>query len=122
MPGCTSDEGDENGNIISSPLLSTSPVLKKSFPDACFYVHGVAGKGARAGTVPLYHGPVRTPVFMPVGTKGTLKGVMTRQLKSSSYLGLFCCVKNIITSVEYNYIYALLCSAVEMQTGCPLSS
>ncbi len=88
MPGCTRDEGDENGNTISSPLMGQAPVLKKSFPDICFYVHGMAGKGARAGTVPLPHGPVRTPVFMPVGTKGTLKGVMTRQLTSSSYLGL----------------------------------
>lgn len=30
---------------------------------------------ARAAVVHLPHGPVRTPVFMPVGTKGTIKGI-----------------------------------------------
>ncbi|CAM9369042.1 unnamed protein product, partial [Ectocarpus fasciculatus] len=35
---------------------------------------------ARAATVHLPHGPVRTPVFMPVGTKGTIKGVSSEQL------------------------------------------
>ena len=30
---------------------------------------------ARAGILRTAHGEVRTPVFMPVGTKGTVKGV-----------------------------------------------
>ena len=30
---------------------------------------------ARACTLHLPHGPVQTPVFMPVGTKGTIKGM-----------------------------------------------
>jgi len=37
-------------------------------------------KRARASTVHLKHGPVRTPVFMPVGTKGTLKGLSSAQI------------------------------------------
>ena len=28
----------------------------------------------------LPHGPVQVPVFMPVGTKGTIKGLTSRQL------------------------------------------
>ena len=36
--------------------------------------------GARAGTLTTPHGEVRTPLFMPVGTKGTVKGVHPRQL------------------------------------------
>jgi tRNA-guanine family transglycosylase len=32
-------------------------------------------KHARACTVKLPHGDVLTPVFMPVGTKGTMKGL-----------------------------------------------
>ncbi|CAE7609179.1 QTRT1, partial [Symbiodinium microadriaticum] len=35
---------------------------------------------ARAGNVRLPHGNVRTPVFMPVGTKGTIKALSTEQL------------------------------------------
>jgi queuine tRNA-ribosyltransferase len=36
---------------------------------------------ARATTLLLPHGPVRTPVFMPVGTHGTVKGVSTLELQ-----------------------------------------
>jgi queuine tRNA-ribosyltransferase catalytic subunit len=35
---------------------------------------------ARASNLFLPHGNVRTPVFMPVGTKGTIKGLSTEQL------------------------------------------
>ena len=37
-------------------------------------------KRARAATVHLPHGPVQTPVFMPVGTQGTIKGLTTGQV------------------------------------------
>ncbi len=36
--------------------------------------------GARAGILHTPHGPVETPVFMPVGTQGTVKGVLQRDL------------------------------------------
>ena len=36
--------------------------------------------GARRGRLSLNHGTVQTPVFMPVGTYGTVKGVMPRSL------------------------------------------
>lgn len=36
---------------------------------------------ARAGTITLDHGPVKTPIFMPVGTLATVKGVHQRELK-----------------------------------------
>ena len=35
---------------------------------------------ARRGRLTLNHGVVQTPVFMPVGTYGTVKGVMPRSL------------------------------------------
>ncbi len=35
---------------------------------------------ARRGTLTLNHGVVQTPIFMPVGTYGTVKGVMPRDL------------------------------------------
>ena len=36
---------------------------------------------ARAGTISLAHGKVETPIFMPVGTVGTVKGVHQKELK-----------------------------------------
>ena len=35
---------------------------------------GSAGTFARRGTLTLNHGVVQTPIFMPVGTYGTVKG------------------------------------------------
>jgi queuine tRNA-ribosyltransferase len=36
---------------------------------------------ARRATLTLNHGKVQTPIFMPVGTYGTVKGVMPRSLE-----------------------------------------
>ena len=36
---------------------------------------------ARAGTLTTDHGVIQTPIFMPVGTMGTVKGVHQRELK-----------------------------------------
>ena len=38
------------------------------------------GSHARRGKLTLNHGVVQTPIFMPVGTYGTVKGVMPRSL------------------------------------------
>ena len=43
-----------------------------SVPGTCFEVHATDG-AARAGVLRTAHGEVRTPVFMPVGTKATVK-------------------------------------------------
>ncbi len=45
-----------------------------------FELHTTEGQ-ARRGTLTLNHGRVETPVFMPVGTYGTVKGVMPRSLE-----------------------------------------
>ena len=39
-------------------------------------------KFARASTMELPHGIVNTPVFMPVGTKGSIKGLTSEQMDS----------------------------------------
>jgi queuine tRNA-ribosyltransferase len=44
-----------------------------------FDLHKTEGL-ARRGTLTLNHGVVETPVFMPVGTYGTVKGVLPRSL------------------------------------------
>ena len=36
---------------------------------------------ARAGTITTDHGKIETPIFMPVGTAGSVKGIHTRDIK-----------------------------------------
>ena len=43
--------------------------------------HTDAGSAARAGEITTGHGRIQTPIFMPVGTLGSVKGVHTRELK-----------------------------------------
>ncbi|WP_341227532.1 tRNA guanosine(34) transglycosylase Tgt [uncultured Arcticibacterium sp.] len=40
-----------------------------------------SGSKARAGKITTDHGEILTPIFMPVGTAGTVKGVHQRELK-----------------------------------------
>src|SRR5690242_8295666 len=40
------------------------------------------GTSARAGTITTAHGQIQTPIFMPVGTVGSVKAVTQQQLKS----------------------------------------
>ena len=39
---------------------------------------------ARAGTLETDHGTIQTPIFMPVGTAGTVKGVTQQTLKDDT--------------------------------------
>ena len=40
------------------------------------------GTSARAGILQTAHGNIETPIFMPVGTAGTVKAVHQRELKN----------------------------------------
>jgi queuine tRNA-ribosyltransferase len=42
---------------------------------------------ARAGTILLNGIEVKTPVFMPVGTKATIKGIFLEMLRNPQYIG-----------------------------------
>jgi queuine tRNA-ribosyltransferase len=44
--------------------------------------HTDPGSSARAGVLTTAHGSIRTPAFVPVGTKADVKGVMPEQLKA----------------------------------------
>ena len=46
--------------------------------------HVDSNSKARAGTINTHHGEIPTPVFMPVGTAGTVKGVQQRDLKTDT--------------------------------------
>lgn len=41
------------------------------------------GSSARAGTIFTAHGEIKTPIFMPVGTQGTVKGVHQHELEQT---------------------------------------
>lgn len=41
------------------------------------------GSNARAGVIQTDHGEIKTPIFMPVGTLGTVKGIHQSELKDS---------------------------------------
>lgn len=58
---------------------NTPPTFTDKSPALAFNVHAKATH-ARAATLFLPHGKVRTPVFMPVGTKGTIKALSSHQL------------------------------------------
>ncbi len=57
-------------------------VLKTDQPadDSGAYLASTLGSHARRGQLTLNHGVVQTPIFMPVGTYGTVKGVMPQSL------------------------------------------
>ncbi|MBT9477327.1 tRNA guanosine(34) transglycosylase Tgt [Polaromonas sp.] len=59
--------------MLEFEVLKTDPATDK---DAGAYL----GSYARRGTLKLNHGVVQTPIFMPVGTYGTVKGVMPQSL------------------------------------------
>jgi queuine tRNA-ribosyltransferase len=44
--------------------------------------HTDPASNARAGRIQTDHGPIETPIFMPVGTAGTVKGVHQYELKN----------------------------------------
>ncbi len=43
--------------------------------------HQDSGSNARAGLLQTDHGMIETPIFMPVGTAGTVKGVHQQELR-----------------------------------------
>ena len=46
--------------------------------------HNDPKSAARAGTITTDHGKIQTPIFMPVGTAGTVKGVHTKDLREDT--------------------------------------
>ena len=43
--------------------------------------HADAASSARCGVITTDHGTIETPIFMPVGTVGSVKGIYHRDLK-----------------------------------------
>jgi len=68
------------GNI---KLIHINPGQINNFHGGPYLLHQCVARWgkARAGLLTLPHGTIETPVFMPVGTQGTVKGVTSQQLE-----------------------------------------
>ena len=66
-----------NPIILAAPV--GSPTHTKALSDVEFELLGISGL-ARRGRLTLAHGVVETPVFMPVGTYGSVKGMSPAEL------------------------------------------
>ncbi|MCM5681790.1 tRNA guanosine(34) transglycosylase Tgt [Schlegelella sp. S2-27] len=62
---------------MTQPQTSPAPTLSRGLHFDVLKTEG----HARRGRLTLNHGVVETPIFMPVGTYGTVKGVMPRSLE-----------------------------------------
>ena len=84
----SADSGDDTQRTAPPlPLTpeNTPPTFQPPHPALTFHVHASSGR-ARYTTLHLPHGPIATPVFMPVGTKGTLKGITPMDVTRSEAL------------------------------------
>uniref|UniRef100_A0A8C9KR68 tRNA-guanosine(34) queuine transglycosylase n=1 Tax=Panthera tigris altaica TaxID=74533 RepID=A0A8C9KR68_PANTA len=70
---------------------AVSPTSVESAPRIMKLVAECSRSRARAGELRLPHGPGATPVFMPVGTQATMKGITAEQLDA---LGCRICLGN----------------------------
>src|ERR671915_1044372 len=57
------------------------PSLKAPASSLCFEIQAQEGQ-ARAGLLTTRRGEIETPVFMPIGTAGTVKGIRFEELES----------------------------------------
>lgn len=74
----------------STPLNLTpegqAPLFTDQNPALCFHIHATSGR-ARATTLHLPNNrKVQTPIFMPVGTKGTIKSLTTEEIVNQASL------------------------------------
>lgn len=67
---------------MDASVETTTPRVTPPKPVGHFEVLATATDGqARAGRLQTAHGVVETPIFMPVGTKATVKGMLPEELK-----------------------------------------
>lgn len=81
----------EDGRNTSEKAMYVKKILSTASPLTLRIIAECPVTKARACDVILPHCIVSTPVFMPVGTQGTLKGITADQLES---LGCQICLGN----------------------------
>ena len=68
-------------NIRVFLQLLLSLAFEKGFRMKFVKTHSDAASSARCGIITTDHGTIETPIFMPVGTVGSVKGIYHRDLK-----------------------------------------
>jgi len=76
------DELDKDGGQAFKAAAVTVELGKKYGTEPLVFTLEATCGRARASTVELPHGEVLTPVFMPVGTQGTIKGMTSEDMKA----------------------------------------
>ena len=71
----TKYDREEKGEFTEKDVIFSS--ISPALTFKCYKI----AKYARRSQVILPHGTVNTPVFMPVGTQGTMKGVLNSELQ-----------------------------------------
>ncbi|PVU84638.1 hypothetical protein BB561_007033, partial [Smittium simulii] len=67
---------------LNSLYSNATPIVASDSPALKFHVFAKCSTTkARASLMKLPHYDVQTPIFMPVGTMGTMKGLTTEQLQ-----------------------------------------
>eukprot|EP00466_Bigelowiella_natans_P016305 jgi/Bigna1/58509/fgenesh1_pm.100_\ len=89
-PAAGESNSNSHGGVVGTSGRDPGPdgeygfkgfLKRKTSP--CLEFHVTATwNGARASRLILPHGLVHTPVFMPVGTQGTIKGLTSEQVKA----------------------------------------
>src|SRR5689334_416801 len=70
------------GSTLMRRLLSWTSFRRQRFVSLGFTIAARDGE-ARAGVLHTAHGPVETPVFMPVGTAGTVKAMTADAVRAT---------------------------------------
>merc|ERR1719240_789184 len=74
------DQISQDEEDVISTVRHPIPRIEAPGPTLEFTVDALCGR-ARASTLRLPHGDVQTPVFMPVGTQGTIKGFTNEKVQ-----------------------------------------
>lgn len=102
-----------NHQINQHPPVPPFPTLSlQSHKDAneTHLTDGIQTTRARAATLHLPHGPVQLPIFMPVATQASLKGLTPRQLEET---GCRLCLNN----TYHLYVFLNFFLGIEMVMG-----
>lgn len=89
---------------ISKKIKSSDPYMN---PATLRFKILASHGSARASTMTLPHGDVHTPIYMPVGTKGAMKGITMREMKSIGCKLLLCNTYHLASKPGTDYIEKL---------------
>ena len=76
--------GRPSPSVLKFDLIAKCAVRMEQSPGEFMLTSMLQTTKARAATLHLPHGPVQLPMFMPVATQASLKGLTPKQLEETS--------------------------------------